>query len=427
MRLDPGSRRRRLEIGDARTRLVESAEAGRQAPQRDPRARVDATPQQRALAARDAALAARDALGQLREPLVQPERAIATAALGEHCMGELVEEQRTQFARRMRGRRDVDAAVEESDGREGEAVLMRGEIGRLAVEHDPGRLARRDAESRDDVAIRLFQIAQHRARIVGRRFTESRVVADAKVRALRRDESQRTRRALLRREPALIAQPGESPLGGGAPVIVRIARVREERFEVSLRCLESPALAIEQRQIPVRFGISRLDTHDAFERRCGTRGLAATQVVERAAHEQIDTALALASIARRRPRRWTDHAPAPEFARATAGTGQTRGIRRHRLRIVAYVRLSFGVDPHVQFGVRRGCHERTPERCKHDQRPRASQAPFAASEARCGNSGSNSFSTASRIAAREPGNAATTRPRTVPASARESSAAEPIC
>ncbi len=195
---------------------------------------------------------------------------------------------------------------------------------------------------------------------------------------------------------------------------------------MSLRCAESPALAIEQRQIPVRLGIAGFETQHTLERHRRTCGFAATKVVECAAHQQRDTPFALAAVAPRRTRWRTDHLPSPQIAHRAGRSRQARRIGRNRLRIVADVRLAFGVDPDVQFGTRRCSEQHTHKRDAHGQRRGALQAPFAASAARCGSSGSSSFSRASRIAARDPGNAATTRPRTVPASARDSSAAEPI-
>src|SRR5262249_60715795 len=98
-------------------------------------------------------------------------------------------------------------------------------------------------------------------------------------------EPQRPRGRLLPGEGALVGERRQPPLGGGAPLLAPIAGVRQEDLEVPLRRLEAAALAVEQRQVPVRVGIVGIEADDAFECRRRAARLAALQVVERRAHQ----------------------------------------------------------------------------------------------------------------------------------------------
>ena len=102
-----------------------------------------------------ASIVARSAMRSLRESAGMPrDRRSATSAspslsqngrslpgLAKQRVGVLVEEQRAQLARRVRRGDDVDAAVEEADGLEREAVRVARTYAALAVEDDAGRLA----------------------------------------------------------------------------------------------------------------------------------------------------------------------------------------------------------------------------------------------------------------------------------------------
>src|SRR5690606_10859963 len=230
---------------------------------------------------------------------------------------------------------------------------------------------------------------------------------------------------LRRREPLLVGDRGEPPPRRLAPGLVLVARRGEERLEVSGGGAQAPALAVEEREVPVRLDVAGVGAQRALERGGGAARLAAREVLERGADQTGGAVLGPARPARGGRRLRPAHAPAPQRVEPRlAGVARGR-LGGHLGRVVGDVGAALGVDPDVELGGGGRAGQRHAQECQGGG-THGAQGRFAASAARWPSSGSSSFSIASWMAAREPGSAATTRPRTTPASARESSAAAPI-
>ena len=134
------------------------------------------------LAAGQPPLPARGALRELGQALVEPEGPVPAGLLAKDRVRVLVEEERPQLARRVRGGDHVDASVEEAHRLEGEAVSVRPQVGRLAVEHHAQRLAGHRAESPRRVAVGLLEVAQDGRGVIVGGLAEVGIVVDAEVR-----------------------------------------------------------------------------------------------------------------------------------------------------------------------------------------------------------------------------------------------------
>ena len=156
----PVGGRGRDRVGEPGLVVAEAREARRQAREPEPAPVLDRRAQLRAFVARQRRPRLRGALDPLREPLVQPVRAIAAGLLAEQRVRVLVHEQRAQLAGRVRGGHDVDAAVEEADRLEAEAMAVRLQVAGAPVEHDAHGLGGHGAELRADEGAHVVEIAR---------------------------------------------------------------------------------------------------------------------------------------------------------------------------------------------------------------------------------------------------------------------------
>ena len=314
-------------------------------------------------------------------------------------------------------------------------MSVRPQVGRLAVEHHAQRLPGHRAESPRRVAVGLLEVAQDGRGVIVGGLAEVGVVVDAKVRMGDVDPLVLASQAGFVGEPALVVQ----------------------RRELSLRRLP-PGLVSRRPPRPGRRGGGPPQSRSG---RAGARAAPGTSAPppawDRCAAQPSSAALARAASPRsrsstapriRRRARSSCRLPLPEaLGTRGAGLGPTTPSSQSPRSPARPSRASDRTASGSAAGSSTMCvtpssstqvytapeagrtRARSPSSSSEQRTGISSegtQRVLIASPARWASSGSSSLSIASATAPREPGSTKTTRPEASPASARESSAADPI-
>jgi hypothetical protein len=153
-------------------------------------------------------------------------------------------------------------------------------------------------------------------------------------------------------EATLVCELRKTTLRGGAPGLEVVARRREERLEMSAGGVVAPAVAIEERQIPVGLRSVRLLPQQAPQHDRGAGVLTALQVRDGTAHQAPRARLLAAGRAGERSVRGPD-GPVPQLPELGPLSTRVAGLGRRGRGVVCDVGDALVVDPDEGLGMDR--------------------------------------------------------------------------